>query len=380
MAGNQAGSDKPLPHKRDLHKALNPIWTGLISMLFCILLLSCSYSLSGISEQTGHALAKTHEVTQPIPSVGCGKPAPYAPGSSKNETLRSGGFERLYRLHLPSSYRSNVPQPLVLNFHGHGSTATAQENLTKLSLLADQQDFIAVYPQGMVGPDHATGWATGPARDPHVNDVLFVSDLLNSLQASLCIDPLRIYAMGFSNGGGMVNLLAAQLSGRIAAFASVSGSYYPVPGGYHIARPVPLLEIHGTADKVVPYNGSVSKDYSSVTKWLLSWVQRDHCKSQPDIFLKQNTITGEQWQGCRAGAAIIHYRILHEGHMWPHLLFDELIQKKWCQVTATTLIWQFFKNHPIVAHQAGDKTPSKPMTNTGYRVVVGARLIEPKAA
>ncbi len=354
MVDNGARSDEVSVKKRGQDEALRSALIGLISVLVCFLFLLCSYSLSGVSKKTEHALAKTSTVTHLILSSGCGKPAPFPPGLSENETIRSGGFERMYRLHLPSGYRNTILQPLVLNFHGHGSTATHQEQLTKLSLLADQQDFIAVYPQGMVGPDDATGWATGPGHDPHVNDVLFVSDLLNSLQARLCIDPARIYAMGFSNGGGMVNLLAAKLSGRIAAFASVSGSYYPVPGGYSVVRAVPWLEIHGTGDRVVPYNGSLSKDYESVTKWLLNWVQRDHCNNRPDIFLRQKTVMGEQWLGCRGGVAIIHYRILNEGHTWPHVLFDERIQKKWRQVTATALIWQFFKNHPMVVRQVSN--------------------------
>lgn len=324
-------------------------WVGLVGMLSCVLLLFCSYSLFG---QPSKAIAGNTLITSPRASSGCGKLAPFAPGLGENQMISSGGYERLYRIHLPSGYRSNVPQPLVLNFHGHGSTAAAQEKLTKLSLLADQQDFLAVYPQGMIGPDHQSGWATGPAWDPQVNDVLFVSDLLNHLQAQFCIDPLRIYAMGFSNGGGMTNLLAARMAGRIAAFASVSGSYYPVAGGYHLVRPAPFLEIHGTADRVVPYDGSLAKDYSSVTSWLLNWVQRNHCSSRSDVFMKQKTMIGEQWPGCQAGATVIHYRILHEGHIWPRVLFREQVQNKWRCVTATTLIWQFFQDHPMTGRQA----------------------------
>ncbi len=332
---------------------------ALIGILSLVLLLVSNCSLP---EQPDNGMAGSGTITNPLPSSGCGKPAPFAPGLSKNETIISGRYERLYRIHLPSGYHSSTPQPLVLNFHGHGSTAATQEKLTKLSLLANQQDFIAVYPQGMIGPDQQSGWATGPVWDPHVNDALFVSDLLNSLQTRLCIDPLRIYAMGFSNGGGMTNLLAARMAGRIAAFASVSGSYYPVPGGYHPERPVPFLEIHGTADQVVPYDGSLLKDYSSVTSWLLNWVQKNHCSNRPDIFLKQKTMIGEQWLGCRAGTAVIHYRILHEGHIWPHVLFREQKQKKWRSVTATTLIWQFFQDHPMVGRQVRHKTLSKRTT------------------
>jgi polyhydroxybutyrate depolymerase len=298
-------------------------------------------------EPLHNAIADTL-ITSPIASSGCGKPAPFSPGLSENQTISSGGYERLYRIHLPSGYRSTMPRPLVLNFHGHDSTAAAQERLTKLSVLADQDDFLAVYPQGMIGPDNQSGWATGPAWDPQVNDVLFVSDLLNRLQAQFCIDPLRIYAMGFSNGGGMTNLLATQLAGRIAAFASISGSYFLTGDNYHPARAVSFLEMHGTADTVVPYNGSHAKDYSPVTNWLLQWVQRDHCSSQSDVFLKLKTMVGMRWLGCQAGATIIHYRILHEGHTWPRVLFPEQLQHTWRFVTATTLIWQFFQDHPMM--------------------------------
>ena len=347
-------------------------WIGLAGLFVCILLLASSCGLPvksthehlrsqgrpGFSSRIGSLKTGDALIIRPIASSGCGKPAPFTPGLSENEVLTSGGHLRLYRLHLPSGYRDNVPQALVLNFHGHGGTAAGQERLTQLSRLADQQDFIAVYPQGMIGPDHRSGWSTGPVWDPHVNDVLFVSDLLNHLQAELCIDPSRIYAMGFSNGGGMTNLLAARMAGRIAAFASVSGSYYPVAGGYHPLRPVSLLEIHGTADQVVPYNGDRAKDYASVTRWLLGWVQRDHCNNRPDIFLKQRTMLGEEWEGCRAGAVIIHYRIMHEQHVWPTVLFREQTQQGARLVSATVMIWRFFQNHPLRVRPLAVPLPS----------------------
>jgi polyhydroxybutyrate depolymerase len=328
---------------------------------------SCSFPA-----RVNGTITDTNVITSSIPGSGCGKPAPFARGLSENETIISGGYERLYRMHLPIDYSSSAPQPLVLNFHGHGSNAAIQEKITKLSQLADQQDFIAVYPQGMIGPDHHSGWATGPTWDPHVNDVLFVSDLLNHLQTSLCINPLRIYAMGFSNGGGMVNLLAAHMAGRIAAFASVAGSYYPVAGGYHPVRAVPFLEIHGTGDQVVPYAGSSAKDYASVTSWLLSWVQKDHCNNHPDIFLRQKTMIGEQWLGCKAGATIIHYRILHAGHIWPHVLFSEQISKKWYRVSATDLIWQFFLAHPLAGSEVKNGTHPK-LTTVNNQIQSPAR-------
>ena len=218
-----------------------------------------------------------------------------------------------------------------------------------MSLLADQQGFIAVYPQGVVGPDGRTGWATGIRGRPRVNDVLFVSDLLTHLQSVLCIDPLRIYATGFSNGGGMTNVLACTLAGRLAAFAPVSGSYPPYPGGCHPVRPVPLLEFHGTADPVVPYNGSMSNQFPPILTWLRGWATRDGCTSGPTVFYKQANVTGLEWTNCQGNATVIQYRISGEGHVWPHVTFNKPGGTAVSSLSASALIWSFFQQHPLPA-------------------------------
>jgi polyhydroxybutyrate depolymerase len=105
------------------------------------------------------------------------------------------------------------------------------EQYTGLSSLADQKDFLVVYPEGTLDSENQSAWALGGASDPHANDILFVSDLLNHLQATLCIDAQRIYATGYSMGGGMAGLLACVLAKCIAAFAPVAGAFYPAPGG-----------------------------------------------------------------------------------------------------------------------------------------------------
>jgi polyhydroxybutyrate depolymerase len=261
---------------------------------------------------------------------------------------------RTYLLHVPSSYQAQSSEALVLNFHGHGGNAIQQEHRTGMSLLADQQGFIVVYPQGVVGPDGRAGWDTGATERPQVNDVLFVSDLLNHLQSVLCIDPLRIYATGFSNGGGMTNVLACTLAGRLAAFAPVSGSYPPYPGGCHPVRPVPLLEFHGTADRVVPYNGSQSRQYSPILAWLQGWATCDGCTMGPTIFYTHVNVTGLEWTHCRGNATVVHFRIQGEGHRWPSVSFNVSFNEPGGTtgtpvkaLSASALIWSFFQQHPL---------------------------------
>src|SRR2546421_7339525 len=320
---------------------------GIVIALCALLAASCS---SSPAPPSGTPLPEATIVTTSISSAGCGKPAPTTPGSSVIETIYSGGLRRAYLLHVPSGYQADSSEAVVLSFHGHGSTAIEQERRSSMSLLADQQGFIAVYPQGVVGPDGRSGWATGIRGRPQVNDVLFVSDLLTHLQSVLCIDPLRIYATGFSNGGGMTNVLACTLAGRLAAFAPVSGSYPPYPGGCHPVRPVPLLEFHGTADPIVPYNGSQSRQLPPILAWLQEWATRDGCTMGPTVFYKQVNVTGLEWTDCRGNATVVHYRIQGEGHRWPSITFKEpggptgTIVKA---LSVSALIWSFFQQHPL---------------------------------
>ena len=318
---------------------------GIVIALCALLATSCS---SSPAPPSGTPLPEATIVTTPISSAGCGKPAPTTPGSSVIETVYSGGLRRAYLLHVPSGYQANSSEAVVLSFHGHGSTAIEQERRSSMSLLADQQGFIAVYPQGVVDPDGRTGWATGVRGRPQVNDVLFVSDVLNHLQSVLCIDPLRIYATGFSNGAGMTNVLACTLAGRLAAFAPVSGSYPAYPGGCHPVRPVPLLEFHGTADRIVPYNGSQSRQLPPILAWLQGWATRDGCTRGPTVFYKQANVTGLEWTDCQGNATVVHYRIQGEGHIWPSITFKEPGGTAVSSLSASALIWSFFQQHPLV--------------------------------
>jgi polyhydroxybutyrate depolymerase len=295
--------------------------------------------------------ADTIPVNSIVPTTGCGQAAPVRPGSSVDETIRahpavSEGFAtRRYRLHVPATYRADKPIPVVLIFHGHGGSAASMEG-TGFSQLADQQNFLAVYlqglPQGVGGPSF---WADIGPIDYGIDDVLFVSDVLTTLQKEFCVDAHRIYATGFSNGGGMTWLLACRLAGRIAAFAPVAGDHYPPPGGCQPGRPVSVLEINGTADQLVPYNGIPTYEErawpeSSIPQLMQTWAARDGCTAGPVVFLHDAKTIGMQWTGCRGQAVVMHYRMLGEGHTWPGRIGA---------MTGTEAIWQFFRAHPLLA-------------------------------
>jgi polyhydroxybutyrate depolymerase len=138
--------------------------------------------------------------------------------------------QRIFWLHVPTHYSPAHLVPLVLAFHGGNGTGLRMQAGSGLSRLANQDGFLVAYPQGLRQPqgDGTTGWDASGPRDPYahgIDDGLFVSDVLNSIQAGYCVDPRRIAATGISNGGSMAGYLACVLAGRIAAFVPVEGVF-----------------------------------------------------------------------------------------------------------------------------------------------------------
>lgn len=277
----------------------------------------------------------------------CGEPPPVLPGASGDQALISGGVTRSYRVHIPTRYGGDRPVPVMLIVHGDGGSAGGIESYTGMSDLADRADFIAVYPQGMVGRNRATTWATGGPIDPPVDDVAFVADLLDRLEATLCVDARRIYATGFSSGGSMTGILACDLAGRIAAFAPVSGAFYPRSQTCLPERPAPILEVHGNGDPVVPYGGGTLDRLPSIPDWLQQWAVRDGCAASPARFTQSGAATGLRWTGCGMGAIITHYRIAGGGHDWPGSQTSTARSNSPQTIDATAVIWQFCQAYAL---------------------------------
>lgn len=287
-------------------------------------------------------------INQPLKSSGCSQPLTLKPGTATAVGLMTSSLIREYRLYLPDHYNNATQHALVLNFHGYASSASRQEKLTGFDTLADNNDFIVVYPQGSIGTvNQVAGWNTGLHADITSNDVLFVSTMLNQLQSNLCVDPSRIYATGFSNGGGFVNELACSLSNRIAAFAPVSGSYVTPFKTCIVDRPISLMEFHGTSDKIVPYNGNHKVKELGVLSWANLWAKQDSCHQKPVISTTLKNIVEYSWSDCSGQASIIHYRLSGEHHIWPLARFQQRIEGKTQSLNASALIWNFFEQHPL---------------------------------
>lgn len=292
---------------------------------------------------TGRGARQSRVVDRPIATSGCHRTPPATPGTSTTETVESGGIERHYVLHVPGDYDPAQAMPLIIAFHGRGSSGAELEDFSGLSAL----DAIVAYPDGLptTGRNSWEGAPYAPASD----DVLFVSDLLNSLQSNWCVDPAQIDATGKSNGGGFTALLACRLPHRIAAFAPVAGAYYPQSQvGCDHTRPVPVVEFHGTADPTMDYGGGISHGtaYPSVPDWLQTWVDKDHCTLTNRQSLGTDVVE-ESWHGCADGTDVVHYKIIGAGHTWPGELSDSGPGAATQTISASQVMWDFFQQHRL---------------------------------
>lgn len=247
--------------------------------------------------------------------------------------LPSRGRQRSARVHLPLGRAPTRPLPLVLALHGSAADGSFMERYSGLSAIADREGFVAVY------PDAPGGWNVDDHKAGAPDDVTFVSDLLDGVERDWCIDPHRIYAVGVSSGGGMVARLACDLSARLTGIASVAGSYGPLracrPG-----RPVSVLEIHGTADRIVPYLGRASDGAGNVPAFVRGWRRRDHCAKRAVRRPIAPRAFQVDYPGCARHSAVRHIEIVGGGHQYPGATPPDAGPPS--TISASWQAWRFF--------------------------------------
>ena len=220
--------------------------------------------------------------------------------------LQSGGEARQAVLHLPPS-RSGHALALLVAFHGLGSNAARFERETGLDALANRQRFAVLYPSSA-----GRSWAISGPR----TDVTFTRRLLARVEALTCIDARRLYVTGLSNGAGMAARLACEISPLIAGVVPVAG-YYGALAQCEPARPESLLEIHGTADAVVPYDAEGAYGGGNALGYAAAWAARDGCAGAPTKVELAAHAALYSWNGCAEGVRVEQLTLYGVGHGLP---------------------------------------------------------------
>jgi polyhydroxybutyrate depolymerase len=262
------------------------------------------------------------------------------------------------------------PRPaVVLNFHGGGAHARAQQAYARMDALADRKGFLVVYPDG-TGPVRErfltwnAGTCCGAAAGAQVDDVSFVRALLDDLAERHAYDPTRVYATGLSNGAMMSYRLAAELSERIAAIAPVAGSM--ALARFSPARAVPVLHIHSVDDGRALYGGGLGAPYPltgtrvlhpPVEERLAQWARTNGCGAEPVAGERRewqspagasHTATRYAYPRCKAETVL--WKLTGAGHVWPGGVLDYL---PWLLGAGTRVIdaneemWRFFSRHRL---------------------------------
>lgn len=273
-----------------------------------------------------------------------------------NQTIISGGFTRSFRVYVPAIYNGQTPRPLVFNFHGSGGTMAGYEGYTRFRQVADTANFILITPQGAIlNPPNYSGWNNYPGLVNPPDDVRFTADMIDTLQKRFNIDSTRIYAAGWSNGGLMCYHLAWQLGRRMAAVGSVCGTmqdsmFYQL----HPTNPIPVMEIHGTKDDLVPYNGGLNGGLylMPVDSVLHFWVRYNGCDTTPVVTNLPNTnpfdgstVQRYHWPNNTNGTDVELLKITNGGHTWPNWAVTAANTNR--DITADVELWRFFRRHSL---------------------------------
>ncbi|MEW6717344.1 MAG: PHB depolymerase family esterase [Chloroflexota bacterium] len=291
------------------------------------------------------------------PSVGCLFPtnSPVEPGTSFR-VLDSGGKRRCYMLYTPPGYFHDQPLPVVISLHGFASNPRGQQWFSEWNELADEVNFLVVYPQASSFPlrwNSSYGYSS-----TDTDDVQFFSDLIDQLSNMQEVDRHRIYVNGISNGGGMSGRIACELADKVAAIGSVAGFFAGFPGDCNPSRPVPVIAFHGTADPLVKYYGGTVSDvhggtettdpvvYPSFESWGEWWAGCNDCTSKEPLS-ETGEVRGIRYTNCQQNAEVVLYTIVGGGHTWPGGPSVPFIGETTQEIQASEVMWAFFEAHPL---------------------------------
>ncbi|WP_203906075.1 extracellular catalytic domain type 1 short-chain-length polyhydroxyalkanoate depolymerase [Rhizocola hellebori] len=196
--------------------------------------------------------------------------------------------DRPFQLYVPNSYTATAKMPLVVLLHGFQSSAAQQERYFKLTAEAERRGFLYAMPDGSQNRNGNRFWnATAACCDfggIGVDDSGYLSRLIDTVKSSYSVDPRRVYFVGHSNGGFMAYRMACEHATQITAIVSLAGAATNDAAQCKPARPVSVLQIHGSADSTIRYEGglNVGQPYPSAAQTLASWRGHDGCADTAD--------------------------------------------------------------------------------------------------
>lgn len=256
--------------------------------------------------------------------------------------IEHDNLTRSAQVYTPEGFDSTFALPVVLNFHGYGGMALDHMTYTDMASTADEQSFLLVCPQGSLldGDPHWNNALPGPDNKSDADDLGYLTKLIQALDDQYLIDRERIYACGFSNGGMMAYALACYLNNEIAAVACISGCLGDTSATCAPAHPTATLNIHGTQDDVISYQGN--SEIIGAQEATAFWAGQNNTQPSPTLTsIQSNSYALEhiRYEGGDSNVVAEHYKVIGGDHRW----FNFSVNGK----NANLLLWEFFDQFDI---------------------------------
>lgn len=262
---------------------------------------------------------------------------------------------RLYYYYIPSTYQEGDRLPLMFSLHGSGSSARMHMEETQWVKFAEENNFIVVVPESVIihkdGSISSEGlgvyqtkqtdynyirWnaaASDPVSFYRVDDVQYISDLIDIFVEAGYADPARVYSSGMSHGGFLSLKLALEIPEKIAGVGIVSSQLVAEYASKKLPVGPKVVFLHGTKDNTCGYDGMIyDLDGDGVLEYLWAYSLEDSVKfflnqygmennpivsDLPDIAEDGTSITRYEYDDAEGVAKVVSYVIENGGHTWP---------------------------------------------------------------
>jgi polyhydroxybutyrate depolymerase len=260
-------------------------------------------------------------------AAGCGQalePGRHEFSIQSTDALRSGMY------FIPSSYTGQERLPLVFDFHGSDSNPNGQLNRSSWDKVAEKNGFVVVALQGSLPGNFEGTYAWNvplvTQREGGLDEVGFISSALGQVKKDLCVDPVRIYASGYSGGGRMLSHYICSGHGdftaagfvhslRAGAPVEVDGTWRP--GDCSPARPISIMAFAGEKDNANPYAGGGKPYWQYGFKTAIQrWSELAGCNGGAKVE-SASGVTYGLYDTCKNGARIASYVFADGTHAWP---------------------------------------------------------------
>lgn len=245
------------------------------------------------------------------------------------------------KLYVPKHYTADRKWPVITLLHGYGSDGAKQSFYYRLKSFVSERGFFLIVPEGI--KEEGSGkqfWNATDAccdfKKTNVDDVSYLTGLVHDTKRTYNIDLGRVYAIGHSNGGFMAHRLACEAADLYASIVSFAGAGYKNADLCDPSEPISVLQIHGTDDNKVKFDGDEKLNFPSALESVNQWVTRNNCAThQPNTgkkdlniaaFIAGDDTSVESWSSCDANTTVALWTVDKGSHVpWLSGDFQKLV-------------------------------------------------------